>query len=195
MIYDSIKNYLEDNMSDKSFFDILHSNQELQKCLEYEDDIPPYTNDGSLLHYLFFGNVKDLRFIINVRDALRQFLLKNDIKFEYSERSDDIYDIILKTQPKWLNVDPSFFSEICSDYNKKNKREIKSRIEDKIKKEFIYLKKYPQWLQAPNWPIENGKPLVFIGELDLSNISHDTTRVYVFYNSQNNSFINIKQSL
>jgi hypothetical protein len=195
MNLDFIKRYLEGELSDDIFFEGIYKDQELQNILEHEKDIPPYTNEGSLLQFLLIGgNAKKLEFIIDVKDVLRQFLVKKNVKFIYSEKSNDIYNILLKYQPKWLDINPEYFSTIIKNYNGKNKKEIKEEIREKIKNDFIYMKNPPKWLQSPNWPIENGQPLIFIGELDMGELLHDMSKVFIFYNKAKDTFSNIKQS-
>ncbi len=77
----------------------------------------------------------------------------------------------------------------------KNKIQIKQLIKEKIKKDFICLKKTPKWLQEPNWIIEKGIPLIFVGEHDISSMFDNTTKVYIFYNPKNDEFTCIKQSV
>jgi uncharacterized protein YwqG len=50
---------------------------------------------------------------------------------------------------------------------------LQSWLKEKIKTDFRYLKKQPKWLQSPEWPIGNGKPMVFLGQIDISELSHD----------------------
>jgi hypothetical protein len=191
---DKIKQYLEAKVSDTFFFEEIYNSQDLQSILDNENDIPPYTNNGSLLLFLLSGNTKDLRFIINAKDALKQFLQKNKIDFHYSEKNREIYNLILDVQPKWLDVQPDFFSDIIKNYNGENKKEIKEQMKERIQDSFISIKSKPKWLQNPNWPIEDGEPLIFIGELDMSDILHDTSKVFIFYSKKSQRFQCIKQS-
>jgi hypothetical protein len=190
-----IKQYIESKISNESFFEELYKNQELQKILDEEVTIPPYTKEGSLLLYLLSGDIKDVRFIINSKDALRQFFKKNNIAFQESKKEEELYSILLESQPKWLDAPIEYFSDIMKDYDGNNKIEIKNRIKEKIKDNFICINNKPQWLQSPSWPIEDRIPLVFIGELDMSEIMHDTSKVYVFFNTKKKTYTNVEQSL
>jgi len=189
-----VKQYLEAKIPDTIFWEELYKNKDLQNILESEKSIPPYTNHGSLLLYLLSGNIKDIRFIICAKDALSQFLQKNGVEFCYSEKESEIYNLILDVQPKWLDVQIEYFSDITKNYNGSNKKEIKELIKNKIKKDFISIKAPPKWVQNPEWPIEKGRPLIFIGELDISHLLHDISKVFVFYNHNEQTFKCIKQS-
>jgi len=189
-----IKQYLEDKISKEFFFEQLYLNKDLQERLDQENGIPPYTNDGSLLLYLISGNPKKHTFIVDSKDAMKKYLEKNDVKFNFSNASNEISNIILDVLPKWLDAPYDYFESITKQYQSTNKKEIKDILRKKIETDFISLKNKPKWIQAPNWPIENGIPLIFIGENDMSDINHDTTKVYVFFNKIKDIFICIKQS-
>ena len=49
-----------------------------------------------------------------------------------------------------------------------------------IKEYFICMDKYPKWLQEPDWPIVDNIPAMFLGQLDISKLKHDTTYLYIF---------------
>jgi hypothetical protein len=45
----------------------------------------------------------------------------------------------------------------------------------------------PEWIQSPEWPIVNGKPLVFVGQVELpasAGLFHDDAVFYVFMDSE-----------
>jgi hypothetical protein len=50
--------------------------------------------------------------------------------------------------------------------------------------------KPPKWIQSPDWPTRNGKPLVFVGQLsvDAPELFHDKGAAYVFYNPDTGGF-------
>lgn len=194
MRFDLIKQFVEEKISGDEFFNIFYNDDELQKQLEKETDIVPYTNCGSLFLYIATANIKLAPFILNIRDALKKYLIKNNISFIESNNFEKYYSLVSNSMPKWLNVSLDYFIDKINN-NKSNPKELKEQIKKIIERDFISLKNKPKWIQAPNWPIENGKPLIFIGEQDMSEISHDTTKVYVFFNRIENSFTCVKQSM
>lgn len=194
MKFDLIKQFVEEKISGDEFFNVFYNDVELQKQLEKETDIKPFTNCGSLFLFLATGNKNLSLFILESKEALEKYLSKNNIQFTQSNELDKLYSAISNSMPKWLNVSLDYFIDKI-DNNKSNPKELKEQIKKIIERDFISLKNKPKWLQAPNWPIENGKPLIFIGEQDMSEISHDTTKVYVFFNRTGNSFTCVKQSM
>jgi hypothetical protein len=64
---------------------------------------------------------------------------------------------------------------------------LKSWLVEEITPYFIALTKRPNWIQSPEWPFENGKPMIFAGQLDLpvrdgiiSQFYHDDASLYIF---------------
>jgi len=39
----------------------------------------------------------------------------------------------------------------------------------------------PEWIQEPDWPINENGPLVFLGQLSVLNYFHDESAAYVFH--------------
>ncbi len=53
---------------------------------------------------------------------------------------------------------------------------------EKVKALFKYDKTYPRWVQSPEWPIVNGKPLVFSHQEKVK--GDDCHTYYYFYDEQ-----------
>lgn len=111
---------------------------------------------------------------------------------------DKNYDLLLSALPKWLlGISPSseYFTSIFDklDNEKLSKNEKKAQIKSKIQKDFVSINKPPKWLQNPEWKIINGKPLVFIGELDITP-KKDRAKIYVFLNPEDNSYHIVNQA-
>ena len=86
----TIVDFLEDRISAQAFFERLIGDKALQELLGAENSLPPYTNTGSLLVYLLEGRAEDLRFLINARDALRQFLVRAGVAFAHSTKLNEL---------------------------------------------------------------------------------------------------------
>lgn len=54
----------------------------------------------------------------------------------------------------------------------------------RIKEVFICLNKYPKWIQDNAWAFSNGKPMIFVGQVDITIENkiyfHDDTNFYLF---------------
>lgn len=94
---------------------------------------------------------------------------------------DDDYDYTLGIQPSWLDINDEYgiFDKIIEEVPKdlsKAKRIAYGK--NRLKELFKYDKTYPRWVQAPEWPIVNGKPLVFSHQ---SKGKKDDERVYYYF--------------
>ena len=128
-----------------------------------------------------------------IEAAIKLYLQKKEIAFTYSNKTKINYNIFLTALPRWLNAPSEYFSAIL-DNDSLSKAEKKEQIKAQVKKDFRCLKKPPKWIQDYNWPISNGKPLVFVGQLELDiEIFHDKGAVYVFLNTDTGEIETVKQ--
>lgn len=91
-----------------------------------------------------------------------------------------MHTLFLRIQPKWLNIPANYFEKMLKASGGRQGKELELFLKETVKQDFPCLGKRPGWLQEPQWPIVDGKPLVFVGQLDLGAMFHDTARVYVF---------------
>ncbi len=189
-----IKTFLAGKISLNEFLEKLYLDTELQELLEAEKNMKPFTNDGSLLLFFLNTSIHDSGFDINARYALKEFLEKNNIKFEFDTLSIEFSDIVRSSLPNWLHVDVKYFEEIGATFDGNNKKEVKQKIKEKVSSDFIVIKSAPKWIQDQFWPFSEGKPMLFIGELGMGELLHDFSKVFVFYDLKLNKFENIVQS-
>lgn len=112
---------------------------------------------------------------------LEKFLQDNNIDFTPIVQYEQDYDFLLNIQPSWLDInDNSIFQQIKDGIpnNLSKKQQIKLG-KEKVKAMFKYDKTYPRWVQSPEWPIVNGKPLVFSHQKNAKN--GDIRTYYYFY--------------
>ncbi len=92
-------------------------------------------------------------------------LFLEDLHIEYKayEKYDEDYRFLLKIQPDWIDCnDDSILQSIIDSIPKDLSKAKRIAIgKEKVKAMFKYDKTYPRWVQSPEWPIVNGKPLVF----------------------------------
>lgn len=113
---------------------------------------------------------------------LRLFLNYNNIVFSngYTKYDDD-YNYLLSIQPSWLDItdDQGIFDRILAERPKElSKTKQIAWGKAKLKELFRYNRTYPRWVQAPEWPIVNGKPLVFSHQ---SKEKKDDERIYFYF--------------
>ena len=76
-----------------------------------------------------------------------------------------------------------FFKDLISKYNIKE-IDFLDLLRKDIEKLFKVIDKKPEWIQDPEWQFNNGKPMEFIGQLDIKKNKiglHDDVAFYVFW--------------
>ena len=92
-----------------------------------------------------------------------------------------------------FGVDPSasvaaedYFRNLLSGYDGiESEGAILDWLRQKLDQEFVALKSRPRWIQGPEWPVYDGKPMIFVGQWDIrvsehEEIFHDDTSIYLF---------------
>lgn len=101
---------------------------------------------------------------------------------------------------KRFGVDPSvpieseaFFRNLLRNYEEDpNTGSVTAWLEEQLAKHFAAIAERPRWIQNPEWPLVNGKPLIFAGQIDIevrpgyasANFFHDDTSFYVFFGQE-----------
>jgi len=189
-----IKNFVEAKITPREFEKLLQENQELIAVLEGDFSLPSYIEESDLYTFVIGQNYSNIEHVFNVQVLLSDFLKENSVKHERNKRYEELFNVVLKVQPKWLNISFDYLSNLMNSAPLLNGKELQAWIKEEIKNEFRCLKSPPKWLQAPCWPLEDGKPLIFVGQLDAGDLMHDTSCVYVFFNPANNTFSTLTQS-
>lgn len=68
---------------------------------------------------------------------------------------------------------------------KADKESVSVWLREQLQQEFLAVQERPRWIQGPEWPIEKGEPLVFVGQIEVdvpnnAGIFHDATTFYIF---------------
>ena len=106
----------------------------------------------------------------------------------------ETYLLLVKICNKY-DADPSvsieseeFFKDLLSQYSGPLAQEsVEAWLEEQIQQLYISVGARPKWIQGSEWPFANGKPMIFVGQIDLFsqereiiNLFHDDTSLYVF---------------
>ena len=145
--------------------------------------------------YLKSLKIKSIDGRLNAQGVLELFLKRKGItSIRYKKYSDD-YDIILDSQPKYIDADVDFIERNVIPTTKLSKGETKKLMKETFNNLFQFHKKPPKWIQSPNWPIINDKPLYFLGQLEIKDcdLFHDDGYVYIFIDQGNDKIETIKQ--
>lgn len=181
---------------DGPLLDAALASEEMRSLLgAFEDPrYPALTN-----HYRRLQNKQDrtaLSGLVNSEGILEDFLQKAGVQFRPAKRFGSLYALILQAVPEYLDPPLEFMIEkvVPSDGNWSDAQK-KKIIKERLQQYFKCVDKPPKWIQSPDWPIRDGKPLVFIGQLsiDAPELFHDRGAVYLFYDPDNGGFETVPQ--
>ena len=193
--------YLEDiigfvsgNISTSQFEKYLYASSDMEKELSDESlKIPPYTDCGSAYLYLISINYNDVGNLLNAQDLLSQFLDKKGVAYHKADTYKKLGNIIYKAQPKWLDLPGDYADHLLQELGDMADVAMVAALREKIAELFCFMSKPPKWIQSPAWPIEEGSPLFFIGQLKLEGIRLDDGVAYMFLNKKTGTYQVIEQ--
>lgn len=94
---------------------------------------------------------------------------------------------ILYNLGKELHIDPlssleseNYFYGLLSNFQGKNE-ELMSYLSEQIKKDFKFTKELPKWLQVSDWQFHNGKPMCFVGQMEVKINKNSYMHSLMFY--------------
>ena len=159
-----------------------------------EPRYPALTN-----HYRRLHNKQDrttLGGLVNSEGIIEDFLQKAEVVFHPAKRFGSIHRLILKAVPAFLDPPLEFMTKnvvpLDSDLSDAQKTKL---IKERLKEYFKYVDKPPKWIQNPDWPIRDGKPLVFVGQLSINapELFHDKGAAYLFFDPTKGDFETVAQ--
>ena len=142
-----------------------------------------FLDDGSFSDNLafFIKNTKVFYAKSRICDVISYYLEYRQIPFKITTKYSDEMKLMAAIQPSYIDVeDTDFLNSIIQQAPEGLKKvEKKKWLKEKIKSMFKYDIKPPRWIQFPEWPIVNGKPLVFKSQTRL--LKNDERVFYTFY--------------
>lgn len=94
--------------------------------------------------------------------VLSAYLDNFNIKYTLYQKYIDDINLLIDIQPSWLYVLDDSLDHIVYEIPKDlSKTKQIAWGKQRVKELFKYDKSYPRWIQEAEWPIVNGKPLVF----------------------------------
>ena len=170
--FQPILDYVEGRMSITEFQFLFETDKSLQRTLKLPMD-KKYTGFRDYNYNIFnflkgYYSYKNKSWnCISLRDRIQEilcvFLDNQQISYKRYPLYMEEYRFLLQIQPDYIDCqDDSILQPIIDSIPKdlsKTKRIAMGK--EKVKALFKYDKTYPRWLQGAEWPIVNGKPLVF----------------------------------
>lgn len=188
--YNIIVDYVEGAIPISVFQEKFMSDIDLQRTLRKKLD-KKYMFLSSYNYSLYEYLLQDFQFAKQdwdnikrrciLQEVLQAFLDNFGISYTPYAKYSEEYIFLLNIQPSWVDIDDdslvsSIVDSIPNDLSRNQRVLIGKK---KIKELFKYTKTYPRWLQNPEWPIINGKPLVFSHQERLR--SDDLRTRYYFF--------------
>lgn len=184
-----MKDFVEGRINTIEFWNILMNNKVIKEILRKNKDL--------FFFKQYFDNnldkidISKLKVRIEIFWMIQHFFKTKKYKVIPYNSEEKLYMFISDIQPEWLNIedDDLLLNIVNSAPNDLNIEKKTKWCKLKIQEFFKYDKYPPDWKQVPEWPIINGKPLVFKFQEE---VDESLTR-YFFYNPFNNDELIIEQ--
>lgn len=142
----------------------------------------------------------ELRGLVNIEGTVEEFLEVAEVPCRAAQRYGTAFSLFLAAVPRFVDPPLEFVTERIISFETildgtMSPNAKKKLIRERIKEQFRYVDKPPRWVQDPDWPIQDGKPLLFVGQIpiDASELFHDRGAAYVFYNPDKGCFETVAQ--
>lgn len=190
-----IASFVEGKMSTIDFESELAHNGELESLLE---GVPPPRYAYRHVNTYYFLIESDLSnpFVLSgVKTHLKCILDENGIHCTLDDSETFEKEIIGKIDLNWVDVPHSYIQAIIREGVYSDKSELIKYVKEKIKSDYVCLKKKPAWIQSPDWQYHNGKPMVFAAQIDLCDLFHDKSNLYVFIDKDDGTATCVTQKM
>lgn len=193
-----LKNFTEGTISDKEFEKQLFENSKLEALLSDEtlNWHGTYLAKTNPYLYLLELKIQSIEGRLNAQGVAELFLTKKGVEFAPHEKYSDDYDLILSSQPKYIDADMAFIEKhILPKDRTQTQTALKSTIKKRFDELFKFQAKPPKWIQNPEWLIVNEKPLFFLGQIEIKKcgLFHDDGAVYLFVDQETKEIKTVKQ--
>jgi hypothetical protein len=158
-----LKDFVEGKISIYEFWDSFKNNEDLRSLLISDSKkhrkFITYYDPEYLLDRI---NLNKLRDRVEIYWTAKRYLNHNKLPSNPYNDDEEYFKFISSIQPSWLEIDEELLTKIIEEApEESNKKEKAEWCKAKIKEMFIYVNKPPRWMQNPEWPIFDGKPLIF----------------------------------
>ena len=174
---ETMKAFASGSMNAEDFWEEFRVNETMRNIMikdEEKWERVKKEKSGSTWHSTTLSTFKNLKDIRSYKDSamlhwvVSKFISRNEPSVIIDGFYSDRYGFLIDIQPSWLDADNEEFliKEIVNkipDDLKSESQKIKW-CKNKIKEYFKYDKTPPRWVQSPEWPVVDGKPLVFKGQ-------------------------------
>jgi hypothetical protein len=121
-----------------------------------------------------------------LQDALTEWLARRGVEHTPADSFGVMVSLVLETQPKWADgsMDRELLAALQRDAGDRTGGALQTWVRGRLKELFRYASQPPEWIQSPEWPIRDGRPLVFLEQLAVEGYFHDEAAAYVFHDPE-----------
>lgn len=190
--------FVEGNLPPKEFEQQLYTSPSLQKFLS-ETKINwhgTYLEGTNAFLYLAEQDYNSTAGVLNAQGTAALFLERSGIETAPTEKYADEYNHASVLGPKYIDADSAFIEKYIIPSDKTlSKSAVNKFIKARYAQLFTYQSKPPKWIQNPQWPIKNDKPLFFLAQVDIKDCAffHDTNSIYLFLDTETGAIETIQQ--
>jgi hypothetical protein len=190
-----MKDFVEGKMSVYDFWDVFKNNEEIRSLLILDSKknrkFPTYYDPEYLLERVDINKLRDR---VEIFWTVKRYFKNNKISTNPCNDDEKYLKFISSIQPNWLEIDEELLTKIVNSAPKElTKKEKEEWCKANIKEMFAYTDKPPMWMQNPEWPIIDGKPLIFKYQSNDAK-DHTVSKIdYYFYNPDNGEEVVIEQ--
>lgn len=190
--------FIEGNLSPKEFEQQLFTNPILETFLSAAviNWKGTYLEGTTVFLYLAEQDYNSSTGILNAQGTIELFFKKAGIEVTPSNRYVEEYNLISMLSPKYIDADSEFIEKYILPSDKTlSKSEQKQVIKNRYSELFKFQSKPPKWIQNPQWPIKNDKPLFFLAQVDIKDCEffHDNGSIYLFLDPETKTIETIQQ--
>ncbi|MHC4250539.1 MAG: hypothetical protein ACYS9X_15530 [Planctomycetota bacterium] len=94
----------------------------------------------------------------------------------------DLVDVVSRygARPDLPMEAGEYFAGLAASFD--NRAALRAELDKRAREMFKSLRGLPEWIQEPEWPWSDGKPMVFVGSIDApQGTFHDDARFFVFW--------------
>lgn len=191
-----IQGFLSGEISDAVFLKELCGDR--LDGLRHWPNAPAYVPHRDLLQYLLLAdmNTPDGRY--DVTSALEEYLRDHGgavVSTTRGRKAASDYELLLDVQPRWLDVKGDEMKGLLAAVADVPEDSRRVQLKALIKERYRYLRQPPRWLQSPQWPLVEQRAAVFVGQLDVSALHHDTANLYVFVDELSGNVVTVTQRM
>lgn len=184
----TIISFVEGRIDAKEFERELQANPTgFEQVLNTDPGRPAGYLEQGVYRFLVQQNFNHFSDVLNALKELQNYLARNGITSDAAESYRKYFHFLLLGQPDWLAVVESdyFLKEILPEAGDRAGSELQWWVHEQLLERFRYIKKPPDWIQGPDWPINESGPLVFFGQVEVNSYLGDDAAAYVFYDDTN----------